>query len=119
MEACVNVVEDQAVQVEYKNFNAFETNIVAAATRAYNLGFGDCKKVTDAFPNLDLHQVTSMGELEEDKEEGREEDEEDKGGEPMQVGNEDDIGEEVVEIPTPEVPEVAEASTGISSTTTP
>lgn len=37
----------------------------------------------------------------------------------MQVTGEDDTSEEVIEVPTPKVPEAAEASTGISSAATP
>lgn len=63
-------VESRAAQVvEYKDSDAFETDIVAIAIKAYNLGFDDCKrKVAEAFSIFDLYQITPMGEPEDDEE---------------------------------------------------
>lgn len=70
--------------VEYKDFDAFETDTIVATIGSYNLEFSNYKKkVADAFPNLNLHRVTPMSKLEEDEEEGGEEDDEGKGEEPM------------------------------------
>lgn len=53
---------------EYKESNTFETDNVAATSGAYNLKFGVCKKVVNAFLNLNLHLVTPTGEPKEDEE---------------------------------------------------
>lgn len=75
-------MKSQATQVveEYKDSDAFKANTVAAIVGAYNLGFDDYKKVTNAFLSLDLRRITPTGELEEDKEE----DEEDKALNPLE-----------------------------------
>lgn len=97
---------------EYKNFDAFKIDAVAAAAEAYNLEFIDCKKkAANTFSSLDLHRITSMGKPEEDEED-------DDGEEHVQVTDRDNAGEEVVEIPVPEVLEAAGASAGFSSTMT-
>lgn len=55
--------------VEYKNSDAFETDSTATTAGAYNLEFKDyMRKVIDAFPSLDLHRITLMGEPEKDEE---------------------------------------------------
>lgn len=69
--------------------------------------FDDCKKnVTDAFLSFDLHWITPTGEPKEDEEE-------DEGEKPAHVIDGDGVGEEVVEVPMPEVPEVVEAPTEV------
>lgn len=60
-------------------------------------------KDADAFPNLNLCQITPTSEPEEDEEE----DGENEGEDPTQVAGGDNTGEEVVKIPDLEVPEVA------------
>lgn len=55
-----------------------------------------------------------MGKPEEDEEEGGEKDEEGEGEELVQPTSEDDTSEEVIEVPTPEIPKVVKASVGVS-----
>lgn len=78
-----------------KDSKAFETGAAAVANRAYNLGFGDCKKVADAFSSFDLCQITPTGKPEE---------------EPVQVADGDDASEEVIKVPMPEAAGVSLAT---------
>lgn len=62
---------------EYKDSDTFETNAIIATIKAYNFGFGDYKgKIADAFLILDLRQIISTSEPEEDEEK-------DEGEEPI------------------------------------
>lgn len=110
-------VEAQAAwpMEEYKDPNTFEADAAVATIMAYNLWFGDYKKVTNAFSNLDFHRVIPMGESKEDEVDGIDEDEEGEEEQPMQATSEDEIDGDVAEVPMLDISEAVEASTFHSS----
>lgn len=51
----------QAIE-EYKDFDTFEIDTTIAAKGAYVIRFDDYKKVTEVYPTLELHCITSSRE---------------------------------------------------------